>query len=216
MSCQACVQMYLSPCSQPHVDTILTCSNSSMHLADELQAGKLSLQQQAVADRPPVAQLSSQVYTPRSTLWTPPAAKPDPLAEAQAAAAAGRGSLTARGQRDIVDTQPAGVPAAGRWPLQQPEGWETVAGANPWQDEQPLHPLHHQFVLREAKATDRSAGGLLMLLRLGRHYPATAAMHIIMAAPVVCWHDRTAGDVEVCTEHAGCTALSEVCCHLCA
>ena len=129
---------------------------SLMHLADELQAGKPSPQQQAAADRPPVAQLSLPVYTPRSTLWRPPAAKPDPLAEAQAAAAAGRGSLTALGA--AVETQHAGVPAASRRPVQQPEGWEAAAGANPWQDEQPLHPLHHQFVLGEAPATDRSAG----------------------------------------------------------
>ena len=203
----------MSPCSQPHVDA---CSKTLMHLADGVQAGKPSLQQQAVADRPPVAQLSSPVYTPRSTLWTPPAAKPDPLAQAQAAAAVGRGSLTGPGQRDIVDTQHAGVPAAGGRPVQQREDWEAVAGASPWQDEQPLHPLHHQFVLREAQATDRSAGGLLTSLRLGCHYHATAAMRTIMAAPVICWYDRTAGVVEVCTEHAGCTALSLLCCHLCA
>ena len=167
----SCIQKGLIPWQLARHLAILILCEPLMHLADELQAGRPGLQQKAVADRPPVAQLTSPVYTPRSTLWIPPAAKPDPLADARAAAAAGRGPLTARGQGNAMDAQHAGAPAAGGRPVQQAEAWEASAGANPWQDEQPLHPLHHQFVLREAQATDRSAGGLLMPPRLSWSLP---------------------------------------------
>ena len=186
----------------------------SLHLADALQAGRPGLQQPAVADRPPEAQLSSPVYTPRSTLWTPPAAKRDPLAEARATAAASRGPVTGRSLGDRLETEQAGAPADGGRPVQQAEEWEAPAGANPWQHEQPLYPLHHQFVLREALATDRSAG-VCWCHQAALLHCATASAHIIVAAPGGCWHDRTPGVAEGCTEHAGCATLSTLCCHHC-